>query len=104
MRNLTPEQLDQLIKQGPLTLVDVREAEELELARFEGARHIPLAELPGRLGELDQSGPIVLVCHHGVRSELAGRMLERSGFSSVMHLSGGIDAWSDQIDPAIPRY
>jgi rhodanese-related sulfurtransferase len=104
MRNLTPEELKPLLDQGQVRLLDVRQAEELEIAHIAGALHIPLNELPGRLGELDPAQPIVALCHHGVRSEMAGRLLERNGFTHVAHLSGGIDAWSEAIDPTIPRY
>ncbi len=104
MRNLSPQELKSLLDQGQARLLDVRQAEELEIARIEGALHIPLNELPTRLGELDPAQAIVAMCHHGVRSEMAARVLERNGFTQVAHLSGGIDAWSQAIDPAIPRY
>jgi rhodanese-related sulfurtransferase len=104
MRNLSPQELKALLDQGQVRLLDVRQAEELEIASVAGAVHIPLNELPGRLGELDPAQPVVAMCHHGVRSEMAGRVLERNGFTQVAHLSGGIDAWSQAIDPSIPRY
>ena len=104
MRNLSPAELKSLLDQNQVRLLDVRQAEELEIARIEGATHIPLNELPGRLGELDPAQPVAALCHHGVRSEMAGRLLERNGFTQVTHLSGGIDAWSQAIDPSIPRY
>lgn len=104
MQNLSPEELKSLLEQGKIRLLDVRQAEELEIAHIEGATHIPLNELPARLGELDPQQPIAALCHHGVRSEMAGRLLERNGFTQVAHLSGGIDAWSQAIDPAVPRY
>ena len=104
MQNLSPEQLKTLLDQGKIRLLDVRQPEELEIARIEGATHIPLNELPARLAELDPQQPIAALCHHGVRSEMAGRLLERNGFTQVAHLSGGIDAWSQAVDPGIPRY
>ena len=104
MRNLSPEELKPLLDQSQVQLLDVRQPEELEIARIEGALHIPLNQLPARLGELDPAQTIVAVCHHGVRSEMAGRLLERNGFTHIAHLSGGIDAWSQDIDPNIPRY
>jgi rhodanese-related sulfurtransferase len=104
MRNLSPQELKPLLDRKEVTLLDVRQAEELEIARIEGALHIPLNELPARLGELDPAQAIVAMCHHGVRSEMAGRVLERNGFAQVAHLSGGIDAWSQAVDPSIPRY
>jgi len=104
MRNLSPEELKPLLDRKQVCLLDVRQPEELAIARIEGAVHIPLNELPARLGELDRTRPVVALCHHGVRSEMAGRLLERSGFADVAHLSGGIDAWSLAVDPAVPRY
>jgi rhodanese-related sulfurtransferase len=104
MQNLSPEALKSLLDQGKIRLLDVRQAEELEIAHIAGATHIPLNELPARLGELDPQQPIAALCHHGVRSEMAGRLLERNGFAQVAHLSGGIDAWSLAIDPAVARY
>lgn len=86
------------------TVLDVRTAEELALATFPGARHIPMQELPGRLAELNPAAPIVVLCHHGVRSEMAARFLERNGFGDVSSVAGGIDAWSTQVDASVPRY
>ena len=85
-------------------LLDVREPNEYEIARIDGAKLIPLGELPSRLSELDGSQPIVIHCHSGVRSARAVEMLQKSGFQNVRNLAGGIDAWSDEIDPAVPRY
>ena len=104
MQNLSPQELKSLLDQGQVYLLDVRQAEELEIASIAGAVHIPLNELPARLGELDPQKPVVALCHHGVRSEMAGRVLERNGFTQVAHLSGGIDAWSQAVDPTVPRY
>jgi rhodanese-related sulfurtransferase len=104
MQNLSPQELKTLLDQGQARLLDVRQAEELEIAHIAGATHIPLNELPGRLAELDPKQPVVALCHHGVRSEMAGRILERNGFTHVAHLSGGIDAWSQAVDPTVPRY
>jgi rhodanese-related sulfurtransferase len=89
-------------------LLDVREPWEVELAaiRVDGveARHIPMSRIPERLDELDPSQSIVCVCHHGVRSLQVVAFLERQGFGSVYNLAGGIDAWSQQVDPGVPRY
>jgi len=104
MQNLAPSELKALLDTGTVVLLDVRQPEELEIARLPGAIHIPLADLMGRLGELNPAHPIAVLCHHGVRSEMAGRLLERNGFASVAHLSGGIDAWSQEIDPSVSRY
>jgi rhodanese-related sulfurtransferase len=104
MRNLSPKDVQAAAVAGGCTLLDVRTAEELAIARLPEVIHIPLAELPQRLDELDRAKLVIAVCHHGVRSEMAGRLLERSGFVDVAHLSGGIDAWSLDVDPNVPRY
>ena len=87
-----------------LVLVDVREPREAEIARIDGARNIPLRELPGRLAELPGHGEIVTLCHHGPRSLKAREILKGAGFSSVRSLAGGIDAWSREVDDTVPRY
>ena len=87
-----------------LVLVDVREPREAEIAHIEGARNIPLRELPGRLAELSGHGDIVTLCHHGLRSLKAREILKGAGFGNVRSLAGGIDAWSREVDDTIPRY
>jgi len=87
-----------------LVVLDVREPHEAAIARIEGARLIPLGELPGRLGELDGRTEIVTLCHHGVRSLRALALLKGVGFAKVRSLQGGIDAWSVTVDPEVPRY
>jgi molybdopterin/thiamine biosynthesis adenylyltransferase/rhodanese-related sulfurtransferase len=85
-------------------LIDVREQYEYEIARIEGSRLIPLGELESRLNELPRTGTLVLQCHSGGRSEHAVRLLQEAGFANAVNLEGGIDAWSAQVDPAVPRY
>ena len=87
-----------------LVLVDVREPREAEIARIDGARNIPLRELPGRLAELPGQGEIVTLCHHGPRSLKAREILKGAGFANVRSLAGGIDAWAREVDPGVPRY
>ena len=92
-----------LAKPG-LVVIDVREPHEYEIAHIDGARLIPLSELPGRLGEIDGRAEIVTHCHHGQRSLRALELLKGAGFSRVRSLQGGIDAWSVDVDPEVPRY
>jgi sulfur-carrier protein adenylyltransferase/sulfurtransferase len=94
----------ELLKRNNLVLIDVREPHEWEIARIDGARLIPLGELPERLGELDSHAEIVTHCHHGSRSMKAADILKGAGFGRVRSLAGGIDAWADQIEPGMPRY
>ena len=85
-------------------LIDVREPGEWEIARIEGATLMPLRSLPERLAELDSSREIVLQCHHGVRSMRALEFLHQSGYRKLKSVRGGIEAWSLEIDPSVPRY
>jgi adenylyltransferase/sulfurtransferase len=87
-----------------LLLLDVREPYEYEIARIEGARLIPLGELESRTDELPRDGTIVCQCHSGMRSEHAARLLKEAGFENVYNLAGGIEAWSTEVDPVVPRY
>jgi adenylyltransferase/sulfurtransferase len=86
-----------------VTLLDVRTPEEWEIAHLPGSRLLPLHELPARLGELDREGRIVAFCHYGPRSTEATRLLRAHGYDAV-NLAGGIDAWSERVDPTVPRY
>ena len=99
-----PRELAAALARGETTLIDVREPHEYEIAHIEGARLIPLGRLPERLGELDSSEEIVLHCHTGERSLRALEFLRQSGFRKLKNLRGGIDAWSREVDPEVPRY
>jgi len=87
-------------------LLDVREADELETARIEGATWIPLGDLERRSGEIAEwkGGRVVALCHSGVRSLAACRILHAQGFAHPESMAGGIDAWSLTVDPTVPRY
>lgn len=87
-------------------LLDVRQPQEYEHVKIDGAELIPLPHLAARLSELEQhrNRAIVVHCHHGGRSMQATMFLRQQGFANVKNLAGGIDAWSLQIDPSKPRY
>lgn len=89
---------------GAVTIVDVREPFEYEIARIEGSKLIPLGELHDRLVELDRDCYTVVHCHSGMRSAQAVRLLRRAGFTNVFNLEGGIADWSEEIDPTVPKY
>jgi adenylyltransferase/sulfurtransferase len=102
---MRPAELAALRAQGAdHVLLDVREASELAIAALPGATHIPLAMLPLRAGELDPKRPTVVMCHMGGRSAMAVRWLRQNGFEKTWNLAGGIDAYSHDVDPAVPRY
>ena len=90
---------------GPPVVLDVRLAEELAVASLDGpVVHIPLHELPDRLGELDSQREYVVLCHAGIRSWQAVQFLRARGFRRVQSLRGGIDQWAREVDPSVPRY
>jgi rhodanese-related sulfurtransferase len=89
---------------GNIVLLDVREADELQVAAVEGAVHIPMAEIPARLSELDKNKTIVCICHSGGRSAHVAAFLLDQGYERVINLAGGIDGWSTEVDGSVPRY
>jgi len=91
-------------KKEKFTLVDVREPNEFDICRIPGAKLIPLGTLAERVSELDSADEIVVNCHFGGRSAKACDLLQKIGFKKVKNLAGGIDAWSQDVDPACPRY
>lgn len=93
---------------GPAVVLDVREPRELQVASvkpdgFE-LRTIPMSTVPVRLNELDPAFPVACLCHHGGRSMQVASFLVSRGFTNVANIAGGINAWSSEIDPSVPRY
>ncbi|MFS8930224.1 Sulfurtransferase Alvin_2599 [Cupriavidus taiwanensis] len=85
-------------------LLDVREGWEVQTCALPGITHIPMRDIPARAAELDEDADIVCICHHGARSMQVAAYLERQGFGKVYNLTGGVDAWASQVDPAMPKY
>ena len=100
--------------QAPLAdavLLDVREPWEFELARIDGSVNVPMSTLVGRVDEVralqgddPASKPMVVICHHGVRSMNCAQFLASKGIDGLINLRGGIDAWSQVVDPSVPKY
>jgi rhodanese-related sulfurtransferase len=90
----------------PPLLLDCRTAEEFQTARIAGAMLLPMQELPDRVGELAgrEAEPIIVHCHHGMRSLRVTKWLRDRGFALAQSMAGGIDAWSEEIDSAVPKY
>ncbi|GJG85835.1 rhodanese-like domain-containing protein [Gemmatimonadetes bacterium T265] len=88
----------------PPTVIDVREPWEYRIAQIAGSRLVPLGTLPAALSTFDPEADYVLLCHHGVRSLTGMHLLRERGLTRVAHLAGGIDAWSTDVDPSVPRY
>ena len=105
VRQLTPRELSERLRRGdPIELIDVREPYEWRIARIDGARLVPLGRIAASGPELARDRDIVLYCHHGVRSEAAGEQLVALGFDRIWNLTGGIDRWSEEVDPSVPAY
>ena len=85
-------------------LLDVREPHEFHYAHIEGSTLVPLNQIPQRFDELDRNREIVIICHHGIRSQQAANFLDHHGFEHILNLAGGIDAWSRECDASVPRY
>ncbi len=87
-------------------VIDCREAEELEICKIDGAKWIPLGEFPIKLESIRQYAGrgVVVSCHHGMRSLRAARFLRQHGIERAYSMAGGIDAWSLEVDPGVPRY
>jgi adenylyltransferase/sulfurtransferase len=88
----------------PLMLLDIREPYELGICRLAGAEHIPLSQMAARWSEIPHDRPVVVFCHAGVRSANLIDQLREKGYGNLVNMIGGIDAWSEEIDPTIPRY
>lgn len=110
-KRIQPLELQQRLAAGEeLQLVDVREDQELAMARMaEPVVHLPLSRSQDWIGQLEsllsRERPVVVICHAGVRSwHLASWLIEAQGYEDVWNLMGGIDAWSVAVDPSVPRY
>ena len=103
---ISPEDLYRRLQAGDdLQLVDVREDLEFEYCHLPGSHLVPLSELTRRTAEIRPDGPVVLICHHGVRSMQALAYLQqRLGYRNLLSLRGGVAAWAEQVDPAFPTY
>ncbi len=99
-----PREVKQMLERGePLLLVDVRQDWEHQTCRIEGAKLVPLGTLPSNLALFEEAEAVVLYCHHGMRSLDAAAFLQQQGIRA-RSLAGGIDRWSVEIDPKVPRY
>jgi rhodanese-related sulfurtransferase len=92
------------VERNQLLLLDVREQFEYEFAKIQNSILIPLGQLEHRIEELDSEQEVVVICHHGIRSQQAANYLFYRGFKKVSNLVGGIDAWSCACEGDVPRY
>jgi len=102
---ISPLELKRRLDAGEsLTVLDVREPWERAIASLPGTLDIPLAEVPGRIQELDNTAELIVMCKVGGRSRRAAEFLAARGFHHVANLTGGIDAWARDVDPSLPTY
>jgi rhodanese-related sulfurtransferase len=107
MQQISALKLDEWLKdetrEKPF-LLDVREAWEFEICHIHGSGLMPMSIVPQRFREMDSGTETVVICHHGVRSYEVALFLERQGFTKVINLHGGVEAWAQQTDPSMPTY
>ena len=106
MRELTPDACREYLEQTdarPL-LLDVREPWEYRIVHLDDSRLIPMREIPAVFDTLDPQQEIIVICHHGIRSRQVALFLEHQGFSDVVNLAGGLDAWARHTDTSLPTY
>ncbi len=105
---ITPLDLRTRVDAGEIfALIDVREPEEYAIAQISGAELIPMQSVPAELQKIEllaDSRPLAVICHHGVRSLNVAVWLRRQGIENCFSVAGGIDRWSCEVDPAVPRY
>jgi rhodanese-related sulfurtransferase len=104
MRQMSPLEAKSHLASSDVLLIDVREPAEFQICSIPGSRLIPMQQIPTRLDEFGRDQELIILCHHGIRSLQVAAFLEQRGFHRVINLSGGIDAWAEQIEPAMPRY
>jgi rhodanese-related sulfurtransferase len=95
---------NKILQKENLFLLDVREPHEFKYTNIANSILIPLNQIPNRLNELNKDHEIVVICHHGMRSQQAANYLIQSGFKNISNLTGGIDAWSCNSDSSVLRY
>ncbi|MGC1906193.1 MAG: rhodanese-like domain-containing protein [Candidatus Acidiferrum sp.] len=102
---ITPAEVKSAIDRGEkMLLIDVREPWEFDLSRIEGAKLIPMGTIPANLQSLDTGDAVICYCHHGMRSLDVAAWLRGQGIETARSMAGGIDRWSMEIDPKVPRY
>jgi rhodanese-related sulfurtransferase len=105
IEEITVEELRHWRDEGKtFVLLDVREPEEIAIVRLADSTWIPMRELPQRIGELDPSIPVAVICHHGGRSERVAAFLAARGFVQAVNVEGGIDAYAARIERSLARY
>ncbi|PCH62788.1 MAG: sulfurtransferase [Gammaproteobacteria bacterium] len=105
MDDITPQELKELLEKDlPPIVIDVRQDWEYEKCHIEGSLLISMDQISDHIGEFDPEEGIVVVCHHGMRSAQVAQYLIQSGFTNIINLAGGLDAWAKELDPEMEQY
>ncbi|HBG93723.1 MAG TPA: sulfurtransferase [Chromatiaceae bacterium] len=112
MQQLNPHDLQDLLRRTQADrrpwLLDVREPWEFNICRIEGSQLVPMRQIPAQVqswsDDIKAEQSVVVICHHGIRSQQVALYLERQGFAQVYNLQGGVDAWARDVDPAMAKY
>src|SRR5690606_7115764 len=103
-REIDPADAAAALARGELYLLDVREDWEVDTASVPGAMHVAMQLIPAQQALLPRDKPIAVMCHHGMRSAMVADYLRAAGHARVLNVRGGIDRWSIEVDPQVPRY
>lgn len=106
MRQFTPRQLKEYLdstEPKPL-LLDVREQWEYDICHITNSQLLPMGQIPQKMSTLNKSQEIVVICHHGIRSRQVGYYLAHYGFTNLINLEGGVEAWAQEVEPSMQRY
>jgi rhodanese-related sulfurtransferase len=104
MRRIDAAQLAEQLEQEDPLLLDVREPWEFEICHIDGSINIPMGQIPQQLEQLRTANEVVVICHHGVRSQQVISFLQQQSAAALVNLDGGVDAWARAIDPDMPVY
>ena len=105
MQNITPKELQSLMqKNSKIVVLDVREEWEYDTCAIEGSQNISMTQIAASLDSLNKEAEIIVLCHHGMRSQQAAAFLEQQGFEKIFNLEGGIHAWATEVEPSMPKY
>jgi rhodanese-related sulfurtransferase len=104
MREFGAEELKLYLESNSPFLLDVRQPWEYDVCRLDGSTLIPMGQIPSHVEELDKDRETVVICHHGIRSRQVARYLEQAGFSNVINLKGGVNAWAKSVNTEMDKY
>ena len=104
MRELGAEELKQHLESNTPFLLDVRQPWEYDVCRLDNSKLVPMGRIPAQVDELDKDRETVVICHHGIRSRQVALYLEQAGFSNVINLKGGVNAWAKTVDTTMATY